>query len=734
MPRCGYGTPVCQCNTSAEICIINLEIDEIMTFTSYTKFPVEEGDGIFVRGAEGVIYHIEDDGVARPLEQYASRECAKNFTSEGCSDPQFVDGKTYRNAIGVNGQIPGPTIIVNEGQLVEIHVHNNMSSQGISIHWHGMYQRGTPWMDGVGQVTQCQIGPSSSYTYIYLASPAGTFWYHSHTGAQRTDGFFGALIVKEKSLDKIERALYEQKVDRFEDHPDKHTITLLDWQREASLDIFSQLNVGLGFYPGVPVGEVPPSKKESLYSLTVSHEKSEVGPVPYFSGLINGKGRHKDVSYTKTRLSVYTVQKCKKYRFRLIGSQGLYAYKFSIDGHKLTVVGTDGNWIQPVKNVDYIIIHTGERYDFILEADAEIGNYWIRAETLEIDEESNGGKPPFKSLDHVAEAILQYTESFNLEAPEILSTEYAYIKSRSQPRDCGNDGCLAVNCPFGEFHTDYNIKCRNVNQLKLLLPTPSHELPAAYPSDQADSLHFLNFNFEGDSETSSINGRNFKLPPAPPQTQNEAFQNQSTQCNLTADCNPSTLDCLCTHVIDIPFNKTVQFVLSTVGVYPNAHPIHFHGHTFHVVHVGYPPYNSSTGFVDLNNPNPDIGCYDDCDVNKGECGLCTVPGWSNGTGPLFNINKWTIRKDTVMIPAGGYAVINFISDNPGYWFLHCHIEVHQLEGMGMIVNEAFHEQPDAPPSLNQCGDYSETVPDYEMRVKLYNDLFAPRFDAVKDQY
>ena len=147
----------------------------------------------------------------------------------------------------------------------------------------------------------------------------------------------------------------------FEDLPDQHTLTLLDWQHEASLDLFTQIHASLGFYPGKPLGEVP--TKDDLkrrYDSTRSYEEGEVGPVPYFSGIINGKGRHDDVPYIKTRLSIFTVQAGKTYRFRLIGAQNLYAYKFSIDGHKLTVVGTDGYWIQPVENVDYIIIHTGE--------------------------------------------------------------------------------------------------------------------------------------------------------------------------------------------------------------------------------------------------------------------------------------------------------------------------------------------------------------------------------------
>lgn len=721
-PLCGYGVDVCECKAEAHTCTFNLEVDEVRTFTSYRNFPVGQNEGLFVRGAQGVIHHIDDDGTVKPLEQYAKRHCA-NLANFDCSKPQFVDGKTYRMAIAVNGQIPGPTLIVHDGQKVVIHVHNNLSSEGISIHWHGMHQIGTPWMDGVGQVSQCQIGPGSSFTYIYKASPSGTFWYHSHTGAQRTDGFFGSLIVKERpaKLKAIKDILKTEQygVNDFEDLPEKHTITLLDWQHEASLDIFSQLHAGLGFHPGVPTGELPPSDMYSRYNSTRSFEEGEVGPVPYFSGLINGKGRHNDVPYTKTRLSVFPVEEGKRYRFRLIGAQSLYAYKFSIDGHKLIVVNTDGYWIEPVKEVDFIIIHTGERYDFILDANTpKFGNYWIRAETLEIDRSSNCGKPPYNSLGHVAEAILQYTQKDSLGSPpDIESTEYENIKSNSMRPICtSSHKCKAVNCPFEKFHDSYHTECTNVHELRLLEETPSHQLPDSYPPTNCpECLRFINFNFEGDSETSAVNGRNFILPPAPPQTQNKEFQEQAVQCDLETNCNPATLDCVCTQVIDIPYKKTIQFVLTAIGSYHNAHPIHLHGHTFHVVHIGYPSYNTTTGFI--QDHNNDINCADTCPDPPNGCDdeRCTEPSWTNDQPPNIRIDNKTIRKDTVIIPAGGYAVINFISDNPGYWFLHCHIEVHQLEGMALIVNEAFDEQQnlEIPGWLNKCGDVTTTVAEYD---------------------
>ncbi|XP_078350103.1 uncharacterized protein LOC144634921 isoform X2 [Oculina patagonica] len=715
-PNCLYGNPTCECSAHAKVCRFNLEIDEIRTFASYQKLSVDEPTGIALRGSQGVIYYLDDqDGTAVPLQ--TERKCS-TLDSTKCTDPQFVDGKTFRLAIAVNGQIPGPTLIVHEGQTVVIHVHNNLTTEGISIHWHGMHQRGTPWFDGVGQVTQCQIGPSSSFSYMYTASPAGTFWYHSHSGAQRTDGFYGSLIVREKPerMEEIKARL--GKHGAFEDLPEKHTISLLDWQHEASLDLFTQIHASLGFYPNKPLGEVP-TPNDHRYESTRSFEEGEVGPVPYFSGIINGKGRHSDVPYIQTRLSIFTVEVGKTYRFRLVGAQGLYAYRFSIDGHKLTVVGTDGYWIQPVEDVDYIIIHSGERYDFLLSAKNNFGrkDYWMRAETLEIDRSGTG--PPYKSLGHVAEAILHYKQDSDSDDPDlnVPSTKYQEIKDNSPPIRCTKiNPCKAVNCPFKDFHPSYNINCTNVDSLRLLEPTPSDELPDANPKgpmDCKDCRHFINFNFEGDSQTSAVNGRNFILPSFPPQTQNEEFQKSDTKCDLKADCNPSTPECSCVHVIDIPYQETIQMVFSAFGAYHNAHPIHLHGHTFHVVHVGYPEYNQTTGFI--KNHNSDIHCDDEHCTKEGcDKRRCTRPSWKKE--PMyFHIDSHTVRKDTVMVPAGGYVVINFLSDNPGYWFLHCHIEVHQLEGMALIVNEAPDRLIQPPEGMNKCGDY-------EISVKAYSEL------------
>ena len=123
----------------------------------------------------------------------------------------------------------------------------------------------------------------------------------------------------------------------------------------------------------------------------VSPDGTEVGPVNYWSGLINGLGRHPDIQYNKTRLSTFTMSTHRYYRFRLIGAQSLFAYRFSIDEHDLILIATDGHFVEPTE-VEFIIIHSSdcERYDFILETKnpseiRERKDFIIRAETLEVE-------------------------------------------------------------------------------------------------------------------------------------------------------------------------------------------------------------------------------------------------------------------------------------------------------------------------------------------------------------
>lgn len=58
-----------------------------------------------------------------------------------------------RGVMSINRQIPGPTIHVCKNDWVVVDVFNAMGGTSASIHWHGVLQRETPWMDGVPFVT-----------------------------------------------------------------------------------------------------------------------------------------------------------------------------------------------------------------------------------------------------------------------------------------------------------------------------------------------------------------------------------------------------------------------------------------------------------------------------------------------------------------------------------------------------------------------------------------------------
>ena len=73
----------------------------------------------------------------------------------------------FRSLQVFNHQMPGPAIIVYEGQQLIVHLKNDLLSDAVTIHWHGMHQRGTGWMDGVNFITQCPISGGQRFTYNF---------------------------------------------------------------------------------------------------------------------------------------------------------------------------------------------------------------------------------------------------------------------------------------------------------------------------------------------------------------------------------------------------------------------------------------------------------------------------------------------------------------------------------------------------------------------------------------
>ncbi|XP_045792922.1 laccase-17-like [Trifolium pratense] len=102
-----------------------------------------------------------------------------------------------------------------------------------------------------------------------------------------------------------------------------------------------------------------------------------------------------------------------------------------------------------------------------------------------------------------------------------------------------------------------------------------------------------------------------------------------------------------TKVVVIPFNTSVELVLqdtSILGV--ESHPLHLHGFNFFVVGQGFGNFDSNKDPQKFNLVDP-------------------------------------VERNTIGVPSGGWVAIRFLADNPGVWFMHCHLEVHTSWGLKM---------------------------------------------------
>ena len=573
----------------------------------------------------------------------------------------------HRNMLLINKIFPGTPIVVPLNANVEITVRNQMVSEVLSIHWHGQTQRNTFYMDGVTRITQCPINPGDSFIYKFVASELGTHWYHAHSGVQRTEGLYGPFIVT-KSV--IKDSTYDKEF----------YFIIQDWIHEDSNSVFLHVNwENSKFYPGF-------NNTKQCYAPNRMDDGTVIAPLPLKeldAIIINGKGWYslpllpKNVETMKNPtifnlpIETFNVKPGKKYLFRVIGANAGHPLEIRVGGHKMTVVASDGNPIQPIVNADSLIINSGERYDFEIQTkDASDNmNYLILVKTLE-------------------------TKYFNFSILSNALYGVAILKYDSVPEtkiSC-SDACnpvnklfVKVNCPFWPVDS-YDYKCIGVGDYKsLTIPNDDKDLLYNYyNSDQFQQI-FLNFHFSGSvAQRSSINGKQFVLPTTPPFFYKNS-SNSVIQCPI--DCDETESACHCTHIVEIQKNKVIQLVLYNMGkgagIDGTAHPVHIHGHHAYVVHMGYPKYFPNGSFYSNNG---DINCQND-DSYCNNAGW-NSNDWNNGNIPIIPLPP---RKDTVFVPVGGYVVLRFRSDNIGYWFLHCHIEVHQAEGMSLILKEGSDE-------------------------------------------
>ena len=124
---CGTQQKVCQCRETADECEFTLLIEEIHTFVAYELdtsnedyVPTQDDQqNTLTREEEGTPFYINSTGYLVPsfthIDGDGDLDCItfdEDFKTVKCSIPLTVDGKTYQPVVAVNGQVPGPTIVV----------------------------------------------------------------------------------------------------------------------------------------------------------------------------------------------------------------------------------------------------------------------------------------------------------------------------------------------------------------------------------------------------------------------------------------------------------------------------------------------------------------------------------------------------------------------------------------------------------------------------------------------
>nr|ANS71634.1 MCOI-like protein [Bactrocera dorsalis] len=699
--------------------------------------------------------------------------CPQNGTD--CERPHCVLGDGIeRSVMVVNRMMPGPSIEVCEGDMIVVDVHNHLLGDSTTIHWHGMHQRNYPYMDGVPHISQCPISPHSTFRYRFRAENSGTHFWHSHTGMQRGDGVFGALIVRRPRATEAHEHLYDFDLS-------EHKMILQDWVHTPGVSIFSSHHHSRGdnkpvnllvngrgrFYYAIwdqakkearagtvdkpnikedmPVTPKPttttttPTPTTSTTPSTFVLNQSEVGAqydltpsqiellhppndtsrnnmrlrnINEISRLTNvaqqpppqsdrsdsesevefdltaqptnvqrTKRAVDDIQLHQMPLQIFHVRRGFRYRFRIINAEFLNCpIALSIDNHTLLAINSDGYDFEPLE-VGAIVTYAGERFDFVLNANQSVGNYWIRFKGL------MDCSDQFTSAFQVG--ILRYEGAGETEPNGVLGWQHKAdgIELNAMNRGSGHpDSLTAAEMTALPIYDTVPGVDRDV-----LKPVADYKFfvyydfyakdnPVFHPGDYYsfnDSLGKTNKLY-----TPQLNHISLKMPPMAlmPDRNNvddSLFCNDTSLAQQGIDCRKDF--CNCHHVLQVPLNSVVELIMVDEGFTFDAnHPFHLHGNAFRVV-----------GLERLGS-NVTIEMVKQLD--------------------RYNLLKRNLDrppiKDTVTIPDGGYTILRFEAYNPGFWLFHCHIEFHAEIGMALIIKVGDNDQmKSAPKNFPTCHDY-----------------------------
>ncbi|KAJ8631753.1 hypothetical protein MRB53_025076 [Persea americana] len=333
----------------------------------------------------------------------------------------------------------------------------------------------------------------------------------------------------------------------------------------------------------------------------------------------------------------------KTYLLRLINAALNDELFFRIAHHKLKVVEADASYVKPFKS-NTLLLTPGQTTNVLLKTKSHYPNatFLMMARPYvtglgTFDNSSTAGileyqLPNSSSSSHVN---IQKLRLFKPKLPPLNDTSFAANFTRKL-RSLANRR-FPVNVPrtvdryffftvgLGANPCPKNQTCQGPNGTKFAASV--NNVSFIMPTIALLQAHYYG-NSNGVYTTDFPNN-----PPMP-------FNYTGTPPNNTFVGNG-------TKVVALPFNTSVQLVLqdtSILGV--ESHPLHLHGFNFFLVGMGFGNYNPDKDPSSFNLVDP-------------------------------------VERNTIGVPSGGWVAIRFLADNPGVWFMHCHIEVHVSWGLRM---------------------------------------------------
>ena len=238
------------------------------------------------------------------------------------------------STIGYNNKVPGPLIRVREGKRVTVNVVNDTDVPEY-VHWHGLFVPSE--MDGAVEEETPPVPPHGRRRYEFVAKPAGSRWYHSHTAAMMDlhrgayTGQFGFFMIDGAN----DPGQYDQEV----------FLALREW--EYFLSPMDQDEMAPD--PDDPMPEKPRKPDLRTNGLEVS------APLYSINDKMLGAG------------DPLRVQSGQRVLMHLLNASAAEIHRLALPGHKFQVIALDGNPVPTPQAVDVIEIAPGERVDAIVE-------------------------------------------------------------------------------------------------------------------------------------------------------------------------------------------------------------------------------------------------------------------------------------------------------------------------------------------------------------------------------